>query len=117
MIINVLFYADKVLAPVACEVLAVVSLAEFDRKLAMVSRCRPIGLDYVLPTFADGRVRKSTEIIEQPSVHFGLRLCRPVHYNVKLSEAAGFGQTVFEYAPRCRGAEDYRLLAEGVMPE
>lgn len=41
----------------------------------------------------------------------------PIRRNIKLAEAPSFGQTVFEYAPGCPGAEDYALLAERVVAE
>ena len=37
-----------------------------------------------------------------------------IRRNIKLAEAPSFGQTIFDYAPWCAGAIDYRLLAERV---
>jgi chromosome partitioning protein len=37
--------------------------------------------------------------------------------NIKLAECPSFGKTIFEYAPHCAGAEDYRMLAEGLVAE
>jgi hypothetical protein len=39
----------------------------------------------------------------------------PVRRNIKLAEAPSFGQTIFDYAPRCPGATDYRELARGLL--
>jgi len=39
----------------------------------------------------------------------------PVRRNIKLAEAPSFGQTIFDYAPWCPGANDYRLLAERLL--
>jgi chromosome partitioning protein len=39
----------------------------------------------------------------------------PVRRNIKLAEAPSFGQTIFDYAPRCPGAADYRELARGLL--
>jgi len=38
----------------------------------------------------------------------------PVHVrrNIKLAEAPSYGKTIFEYEPKCHGAEDYRTVAE-----
>ena len=38
----------------------------------------------------------------------------PVRRNIKLAESPSFGQTIFQYAPDCHGAEDYLRLAESV---
>ncbi len=39
----------------------------------------------------------------------------PVRRNIKLAEAPSFGKTIFDYAPACPGARDYRELAEGLL--
>ena len=116
--INALFYAEEVLAPVSLEVLTLQSLLDFTGSLASIARYRPnLGLRYVLPTFLDRRVRKSDEILTQLTGHFGERVCAPIRYNVRLSEAPGYGQTIFEYAPHSPGADDYRALAERILSD
>jgi len=35
-----------------------------------------------------------------------------IRRNIKLAEAPGYGQTIFEYEQNCHGAEDYRNVAE-----
>ena len=43
------------------------------------------------------------------------RVLRPaIRKNIKLAEAPSFGQTIFDYAPWCPGAIDYRKLAERI---
>jgi chromosome partitioning protein len=115
MTINVLLYAQEVLIPVSLEALAIKSLVEFATSLAAIQKYnRDISLKYVLPTFLDGRVRKSMEILGQLQVYYGQQLCPPIRYNVRLSEAAGHGQTIYEYAPGSAGAEDYKKLTERI---
>jgi chromosome partitioning protein len=113
--INVLFYADEILTPVSLEALTLQSLYDFQENLATIQRYRrALTLKYVLPTFLDGRVKKSKDIMEQLQTHYADRLCAPIHYSVKLSLAAGVGKTIFEYAPHSPGAEDYQQLVEQV---
>ena len=46
------------------------------------------------------------------------RVLRPaVRRNIKLAEAPSFGKTIFDYAPWCAGANDYRNLAERFLAE
>ncbi len=46
------------------------------------------------------------------------RVYRPaIRRNIKLAEVPSFGQTIFEYAPQCAGAADYRALAEALVNE
>lgn len=116
--VNALFYADEVLAPVSLEVMTLQGLLEFSQSLAAIQRYQPqLSLRYVLPTFLDRRVRKSGEILAQLQSHYGSQLCQPIRYNVRLSEAPGYGQTIFEYAPRSPGAEDYQQLTERIAQD
>jgi len=114
--INALFYAEEVLAPVSLEGLAVSGLQDFMASLSDVQELRPeIELKYVLPTFYDRRVKQSDEILEQLRAHFNEILQFPIRVNVRLSEAPLHGQTIFEYAPRSSGAEDYQELAKRIL--
>ena len=46
----------------------------------------------------------------------GSRIFRTViRRNIRLAEAPGHGQTIFEYSPSCHGAEDYLALAEELL--
>jgi chromosome partitioning protein len=116
--VNTLFYAAEVLAPVSLEVMTLQSLLEFTQSMVAIQRYHgELALRYVLPTFLDRRVRKSEEILEQLSSAFSEQLCRPIRYNVRISEAPGYGQTIFEYAPHSPGAEDYQRLTERVLQD
>ncbi|MEZ6190746.1 MAG: AAA family ATPase [Phycisphaerales bacterium] len=39
----------------------------------------------------------------------------PIRRNIKLAEAPSFGQSIFDYAADCHGAQDYAKLAESVI--
>lgn len=41
----------------------------------------------------------------------------PIRRNIKLAECPSFGQTIFDYAPGCPGAADYKALAERVIAD
>lgn len=116
--INSLFYAAEVLTPVSLEALTINSLAEFVTRLESVRKFNTsLKHVYVVPTFLDRRVKKSEEILGQLKNHFTDKLCNPVKYNVRISESAGFGQTVFEYAPNSVGAQDYQKVIERIMKD
>jgi len=38
-----------------------------------------------------------------------------IRRNIKLAEAPGFGQSIFDYAPNCPGAKDYQALADEIL--
>jgi len=116
--INALFYAQEVLTPVSLEVLTLNSLVEFVKSIESVQRFnKELKHCYVLPTFFDGRVKKSAEVLELLKKHFSEKVLSPIRYNVRISESAGFGQTVLEYAPDSHGAADYAKVVERILTD
>ena len=116
--VNVLFYVKEVLAPVSLEALTLKGVLEFAQNLAAIQQYnQTLSLKYVLPTFFDRRVKKSEEILEQLETYYGPQLCLPIRYNVRLSEAPGYGQTIFEFAPNSPGAKDYQKLTERIAQD
>jgi chromosome partitioning protein len=112
--VNCLFYVEELLIPVSMEALALQGVGDLVGRVEQVQRYRQDRtlLKSIIPTFYDGRVRKSAEILEQLERYFPGAVLPIVRYNVKLSEAPGFGQHIFEYAKRSNGAADYARLAE-----
>lgn len=116
--VNVLFYAGEVLAPVSLEVMTLQGLSDFAQSLAAIQRYHAgLKLRYIVPTFFDRRVKKSDEILAQLQTYYPAQLCSPIRYNVRLSEAPGYGQTIYEYAPTSTGAEDYARLTERIRSD
>jgi chromosome partitioning protein len=114
--VNSLFYVDEVLIPVSLEVMALQGLIEFVRALNPILKYHAgLALRYIVPTFMDRRVKKSEEILGQLQSHYAGLVCEPIRYNVRLSEAPGYGQTIFEYSPSSAGAQDYQRLTERIL--
>jgi len=71
-----------------------------------------------LCTMYDGRARFSREIAEDVENHFKARAYRTIiHVNVKLREAASYGQSIADYDRRARGFREYLSLAEEVITD
>jgi chromosome partitioning protein len=118
LMVNALFYADEVLIPVSLEVMALQGLVDFSQALVPIQKYHQnLALRYVLPTFMDRRVKKSAEILHQLERHYGELVCDPIRYNVRLSEAPGYGQTIYEYSPTSAGSHDYMKLTERVLQD
>lgn len=116
--INALFYATEVITPVSLEVLTLNSLIEFTNSLKSVQRFHAkLSHKYILPTFLDGRVKKSKEILKQIEKHHAEKMCEPIRYSVRISESAGFGQTIYEYARDSTGAKDYEKLVQRILKD
>lgn len=113
--VNVLFYANEVLAPVSMEILTLAGVLDFQKTIEAIQKHKPdLKIRYILPTFYDRRVKKSEEIYTQIKAFFKEKTCSPIRYSVRLSEAPGYGQTIYEYAPDSSGAEDYQALVERI---
>ncbi|MEW6426881.1 MAG: AAA family ATPase [Thermodesulfobacteriota bacterium] len=113
--VNVLFYVNEILTPVALEAMSLQGLVEFMKSLAAIQKYKKnISLRYILPTFLDKRVSKSMEVLAKLEKLYGDKVCTPIRYNVRLSETPAYGQTIYEYAPGSNGAQDYRELVRKV---
>lgn len=114
--INALFYCQELLCPVSMEALSLNSLGEFSERLKAICKFnQDLKHKYLLPTFADGRVRKSQEVFSLLEKHYKPILCAPIRYCSRVSEASGLGRTIFEYAPKSNGAKDYQTLVKKVI--
>lgn len=70
----------------------------------------------ILPCLYDSRLRLGREVLAEIRKYFPDSVFRlSIQTNVKLAEAPSYGQTIFEYAPDSRGAQDYLDLAREVI--
>lgn len=116
--LNVLFYCEEVLTPVSLESLSLDSLASFRKRLIKISKYnKDLKHRYLLPTFQDGRVKKSQEILSILEKHFSDILCHPIKYNAKLSESTAHGKTIFEFANDSIGAQGYKQLVKRIIKD
>jgi chromosome partitioning protein len=113
--INVLYASSEVLCPVAMDPLAADALKQFQLQLEDLRPFMPaLRLRYVTPTFVDGRVARSAEILSLLQDTYRELVTPPIRYSTRLAEAAAFGMTAFEYDPGGRGAQDFAALVERV---
>ncbi len=114
--VNVLACADDVLAPVALNPAALAGVYDFVRHVERVSRhADRLCLRHILPTFHDLRTNLTGGALGQLRENFGDLVGRPIRVNVDLAEAFGWQKSIFEHAPRSRGATDYEALVETVL--
>jgi len=106
-----IYAADLLIIPAACDFLAVEAVSATLSTLTAVNakggRARLLG---VQPTFADG-TRETRANLDSMADTFGADGVLPViHRATVLREAAAVGQTIFEFDPRSRAAEEYAAL-------
>lgn len=116
--LNAIVASDYVLIPVIPDFLSVNGLVELQSVLEEVAQAlhvQPKVLG-ILPTIVDYRNAITAEVLALlRSTYKQLVTKSEIRVNVKLREAPGFGQTIFEYDPQSTGAENYRALAEEVL--
>jgi len=114
--VNILMASDEVLCPVALQGPCLVGLKTFFRYLQSAQKLNDhLRLNYVLPTMYDRRTQHSEEILGQLRKYFLRQVCDPIGYNVRLSEAAVYGKSIFEYRPSAPSAGDYSRLIRRVL--
>jgi chromosome partitioning protein len=118
--LDALYAADLVVCPVELQMASIVGLRGFREVVAFAEEEDGLSVPVLyLPTNDDGRVAESRELRELLAEQFGEhpdgQTLPPVRYSSALSKAVGARQSVFEYAPADRGAEDYARLALTVL--
>ena len=113
--INAIVYVDEVIIPVSMEMLAMSGAQQFMAYLREISSALGRGAEIrlIVPTMYDPRRRVSEQVVKLLK-SLGPRVSKPIRVDTQLSEAPGYGKTIFEYAPRSRGAVDYARLTETV---
>ncbi|HLZ20214.1 MAG TPA: ParA family protein [Smithellaceae bacterium] len=70
----------------------------------------------VIATRYDGRKRLNNAIMDKVRERFSERVFNTViRENIAVAEAPSFGQSIFEYAPKSHGAEDYLSLCKEIV--
>ena len=112
--VNVLFYAKEILVPISLEIMSVQGLSEFMKSISAIQKYHEVKLRYMVPTFHDKRIRKSTEILDKLCQLYPDYICDPIRNNIRLMEAPQTGQLIYEFAPGSPGTHDYRDLVRKV---
>jgi chromosome partitioning protein len=114
--VNTLAYVDEVFVPVSMEMLAVSSISQFVNYLKNINSIlgRDTTIRLIIPTLYDPRRKVSMQVVHVLR-KLGPMVAEPIWIDTKLSEAPGEGKTIFEYAPRSRGAIGYAKLTEFVV--
>lgn len=118
--INALLFAEEIILPVRSEVWSyegVEQILHSMQEMQEVFGYQPNILG-ALPTMVDNRYNLSREVRELLIESFGEdRVLPPIRTDSNILNSQKSNQTIFEFAPRSRGAEDYRRLAEIVIAQ
>src|SRR5438874_5275782 len=129
--LNALAAANEVFIPLQPHFLALHGLGKLFETTALVGkRINPaVRVTGIVICLYDAGTRLSQEVVRDLEEYleksrgtqapwakariFSTRIRR----NIKLAECPSFGQSIFQYAPKCPGAEDYTALAREVLGE
>lgn len=127
--VNALTVADEVWVPMQAHYLPLRGLEKLLQTVHLISQglnagIRVTGILLCMHEDQSSHGRAVTDEIQSQLEQYrgtGLpwqdaRVFRPaVRRNIKLAEAPSFGKTIFDYALRCQGAEDYRQVAQQIL--
>lgn len=126
--LNALCAAREVLIPLQAHFLALHGLSKLLETIHLVSKRvnRDLKVAGVLLCLYDSGTRLGGEVIEDLDKFFNGRTAGSpwadarlfhtrIRRNIRLAECPSFGQSIFQYAPSSRGAEDYASLAAEIQ--
>jgi len=129
--LNALAAAREVFIPMQAHFLALQGVGKLLETVSLVARgVNPrVFVTGVILCMHDAGTTHTREVVADLDAFFesartqevpwkAARVYRPaVRRNIKLAECPSFGQTIFDYAPTCPGAQDYKALAETIVAE
>ncbi|HLG34135.1 MAG TPA: AAA family ATPase [Bacteroidia bacterium] len=116
--INALCASDSVIIPVQCEYFALEGLGKLLNTIKIVqTRLHPdLGIEGILLTMYDSRLRLSNQVVEEVKTHFQQMVFDTIiHRNTKLGEAPSFGHTIISHDVSSKGATNYLNLAREIL--
>jgi chromosome partitioning protein len=127
--LNALCAATEVLIPLQAHFLALHGLSKLLETVNLVSKRvnRELKVGGIVLCLYDAGTRHGSEVIEDLNTFFDgrrkadapwadARLYQTrIRRNIRLAECPSFGQSIFQYAPTSRGAEDYSSLAAEIQ--
>ncbi len=116
--INALNAAQRVLIPIQGEYYAMEGLATFVGAIQKIRQALnpSLAIEGGVLTMFDSRMTLSNQVKEEVGKFFGASLFATlIPRNIRIAEAPGFGQSIFQYDARSRGAEAYQALARELL--
>lgn len=113
--INALTAADDVVIPVQTEYYALEGISELIHTIDLVktSLNERLNIMGIVLTMYDSRNNLANQVVDEVKSYFKDKVFQSIiPRNVKLSESPSYGQPIYVYDPKSRGAEAYQALAE-----
>lgn len=118
--LNALVASSSVLIPVQCEYYALEGLGQLTKTINLIrDNLNPLlKIEGVLLTMADFRTNLTSEVINETKNFFKEKVFETIiPRSIRLSEAPGFGKSIFQYDKNSIGAQRYNALAKEVLAQ
>lgn len=106
----ILMATDELLVPVELAPYSVEGLIYMLAKLDENLPKQPI-IRGIVPSMLDNRYSMTGDYMADIKRTFGQRVTPPIRTDAAIPKAQAYHQTIFEYAPDCKAAEDFKALA------
>jgi chromosome partitioning protein len=116
--LNALTAANSVIIPIQCEYFALEGLGKLLNTIKSIQKIhnKDLGIEGMLLTMYDSRLRLSNQVVDEVKKHFGnMVFSTIIQRNVKLGEAPSFGETIIDYDATSKGASSYLKLAQELI--
>ena len=116
--LNALTAANSVIIPIQCEYFALEGLGNLLNTIKSIQKIHneDLGIEGMLLTMYDSRLRLSNQVVDEVKKHFGnMVFSTIIQRNVKLGEAPSFGETIIDYDATSKGASSYLKLAQELI--
>ncbi len=116
--VNCLTAATAALIPLQCEFYALEGLAQLEHTMRLVKRSLNPALEIlgILLTMVDPRARLCRDVAATVRRQYGTRVFSTViPRTIRLSEAPSYGESIFTFDPRGKGARAYQALTREVL--
>ncbi len=114
---NALLCAENLLIPVSMDYMTLLGVKQLINNTKLLNRNfnSSIKVSKIIPTFYNSHNNKTKHVHESLSRVFSEYISSPIRANVTISEAAGQGKTIYEFAPTSPAANDFNKLTEEVL--
>jgi len=116
--VNALAYCREIYIPLQMEFLALKGMGRLMTRIEEVHKefNKNLKISGIIATRFDSRKKLNNAIMDSIRERFGDKVFATViRENIVVAEAPSFGQTIFEYAPKSHGAEDFLSLCEEIL--
>lgn len=115
---NALLFADELVIPVDMDRLALSgcsAILDSVRTLGDYNQFKMPSFTGVIPTFVDQRTNITAQVMHALATYYPDRVLPSIRVDQQLKYAAAACQSIFEFAPKSRAAEDFTRLVDALV--